>query len=165
MEPHATIAGWEGGTLTLHDSNQGVAPVRDTLARLFGIAPEQVRVISPHVGGGFGSKGTPRPNVVLAALAAKVVGRPVKLSTTRHQQFALAGYRTPTLQRVRLGADADGHLDGDRPRGVLAELDAQGVHRADDDADARDVRGREPPHDAPAHPPRRAHPLVDACAR
>ena len=110
MEPHATLASWEGGTLTLHDSNQGVAPVRDTLATLFGIAPEQVRVISPHVGGGFGSKGTPRPNVVLAALAAKVVGRPVKLSTTRHQQFALAGYRTPTLQRVRLGADADGQL-------------------------------------------------------
>jgi len=110
MEPHATTAFWEGGALTLHDSNQGVAPVRDTLAKLFGLAPEQVRVLSPHVGGGFGSKGTPRPNVVLAALAAKVVERPVKLTTTRHQQFALAGYRTPTLQRVRLGAGADGRL-------------------------------------------------------
>jgi xanthine dehydrogenase YagR molybdenum-binding subunit len=110
MEPHATTAFWEGDALTLHDSNQGVAPVRDTLAGLFGIAPEQVRVLSPHVGGGFGSKGTPRPNVVLAALAAKVVERPVKLTTTRHQQFALAGYRTPTLQRVRLGADRDGRL-------------------------------------------------------
>jgi xanthine dehydrogenase YagR molybdenum-binding subunit len=110
MEPHATTAVWEAGTLVLHDSNQGVAPVRDTLAKLFGLAPEQVRVHSPHVGGGFGSKGTPRPNVVLAALAAKVVERPVKLTTTRHQQFALAGYRTPTLQRVRLGADADGRL-------------------------------------------------------
>ncbi len=110
MEPHATTALWDGGTLVLHDSNQGVAPVRDTLAKLFGLAPEQVRVTSPHVGGGFGSKGTPRPNVVLAALAAKVVERPVKLTTTRHQQFSLAGYRTPTLQRVRLGADADGRL-------------------------------------------------------
>jgi xanthine dehydrogenase YagR molybdenum-binding subunit len=70
-----------------------------------------VRVISPHVGGGFGSKGTPHANVVLAALAAKLVeGRPVKFALTRQQMFALAGYRTPTIQRVRLAADPDGYL-------------------------------------------------------
>jgi xanthine dehydrogenase YagR molybdenum-binding subunit len=110
MEPHASLAHWDGGTLTVHDSNQGAAPVRDTLAKLFALDPANVRVISPHVGGGFGSKGTPRPSIVLAALAARHTDRPVKLAMTRHQQFALAGYRTPTIQRVRLGADADGRL-------------------------------------------------------
>jgi xanthine dehydrogenase YagR molybdenum-binding subunit len=110
MEPHASLAYWDGGTLTVHDSNQGAAPVRDTLAKLFALDPTNVRVTSPHVGGGFGSKGTPRPSVVLAALAARYTDRPVKLAMTRHQQFSLAGYRTPTIQRVRLGADPDGRL-------------------------------------------------------
>jgi xanthine dehydrogenase YagR molybdenum-binding subunit len=110
MEPHAAMAAWEDGSLTLHDSTQGTTSVRDTIAALFEIAPERVRVISPHVGGGFGSKGTPRPHVVAAALAASVTGRPVKLAMTRRQMFALAGYRTPTIQRVRLGADEDGRL-------------------------------------------------------
>jgi len=69
-----------------------------------------VRVISPHVGGGFGSKGTPRPHVVVAALCARLVGRPVKLAVTRQQMFTLTGYRTPTIQRLRLAADRDGRL-------------------------------------------------------
>ena len=63
-------------------------------------------MISPHVGGGFGSKGTPTPHAIVAALAARRVGRPVKLALTRQQMFALTGYRTPTIQRLRLGADA-----------------------------------------------------------
>jgi xanthine dehydrogenase YagR molybdenum-binding subunit len=110
MEPHASIARWEGGELHVWDSSQGVAPARDTLAKLFGLEPRQVRVTSEHVGGGFGSKGTIRPNVVLAALAAKVVGRPVKLAVTRQQMFSLTGYRTPTIQRIGLGADREGRL-------------------------------------------------------
>ncbi|MER5424979.1 xanthine dehydrogenase family protein molybdopterin-binding subunit [Streptosporangium roseum] len=110
MEPHATIAAWDGDGLTLHDSTQGASAVRDTVAALFGMPPANVRVISPHVGGGFGSKGTPHPHLVLAALAAKQVGRPVKLAVTRQQMFAVTGYRTPTIQRVRLGADAGGRL-------------------------------------------------------
>jgi xanthine dehydrogenase YagR molybdenum-binding subunit len=69
-----------------------------------------VRVISHHVGGGFGSKGTPRPNIVLAALAARLVGRPAQFAVRRQQMFHLTGYRTPTIQRLRLGADADGRL-------------------------------------------------------
>jgi xanthine dehydrogenase YagR molybdenum-binding subunit len=69
-----------------------------------------VRVIAEHVGGGFGSKGTPRPHAVLAALCAKAAGRPVKLAVTRQQMFAIVGHRTPTIQRVRLGAGADGRL-------------------------------------------------------
>jgi xanthine dehydrogenase YagR molybdenum-binding subunit len=110
MEPHATLAVWEGGDLTLYDSNQGAPAHRDAIADVFGLAPERVRVISPHVGGGFGSKGTPRPNAVLAAIAAKVVERPVKVAVTRQQMFAVVGYRTPTIQRLRLGAGADGRL-------------------------------------------------------
>ncbi|MFI6889323.1 xanthine dehydrogenase family protein molybdopterin-binding subunit [Streptosporangium canum] len=110
MEPHATVAAWDGDGLTLHDSNQGASAVRDTVAALFGMPPANVRVISPHVGGGFGSKGLPHPHVVLAALAAKQVGRPVKLAVTRQQMFAVTGYRTPTIQRVRLGADTGGRL-------------------------------------------------------
>jgi xanthine dehydrogenase YagR molybdenum-binding subunit len=67
-------------------------------------------VISGHVGGGFGSKGTPRPTVVAAIMAAQVVRRPVKLAATRQQMFAVTGYRTPTIQRLRLGADRAGQL-------------------------------------------------------
>jgi xanthine dehydrogenase YagR molybdenum-binding subunit len=110
MEPHATIAVWDGGALTLYDSNQGVHPYRETIAEVFGLDLENVRVVAVHVGGGFGSKGTPRPHVVVAAMAAKHVRRPVKLAVTRQQMFAFTGYRTPTIQRMRLGADADGCL-------------------------------------------------------
>jgi xanthine dehydrogenase YagR molybdenum-binding subunit len=110
MEPHATVAVWEHGGLTLYDSTQSASGVARTIAKLFDLEPAQVRVISPHVGGGFGSKGLPRPNVALAAIAAKVVERAVKVATTRQQMFAYTGYRTPTIQRMRLGADAEGRL-------------------------------------------------------
>ncbi|HET9720186.1 MAG TPA: xanthine dehydrogenase family protein molybdopterin-binding subunit [Solirubrobacteraceae bacterium] len=111
MEPHASIAVWESdGSLTVYDSTQGATAARQTIARVFGLDVQQVRVISPHVGGGFGSKGTPRPVVIAATMAARVVGRPVKLAVTRQQMFALTGYRTPTIQRLRLGASADGEL-------------------------------------------------------
>ena len=110
MEPHSTTAVFADGRLTLYDSTQGGYPVQSALAKAFGLPPDRVQVISAHVGGGFGSKGTPRPNVVLAALAAREVGRPVRLALTRQQLFSLVGYRTPTIQRLRLGADRDGRL-------------------------------------------------------
>ncbi|MFC9359632.1 xanthine dehydrogenase family protein molybdopterin-binding subunit [Rhodococcus sp. NPDC057014] len=115
MEPHATIARWtpggSGPVLTLHDSTQGVHSVRQTLAPLFGLEVEQVRVIAPYVGGGFGSKGLPHAHNVLAVLAAqRSAGRPVKFALTRQQMFALSAYRTATVQHIRLGADADGRL-------------------------------------------------------
>ena len=110
MEPHATTAVFSGGDLTLYDSNQGGHPVRQAIAGALGMPVERVRVISTHVGGGFGSKGLPRPNVILAAMAARELGRPVRVVFTRQHQFSLVGYRTPTIQRVRLGADADGRL-------------------------------------------------------
>ena len=67
-----------------------------------------MRVISPHVGGGFGSKGTTRPHAILAAIAASAVGRPVKVALTRQQMFTLTGHRTPTIQRLQLAADVAG---------------------------------------------------------
>ncbi|MGI5326607.1 xanthine dehydrogenase family protein molybdopterin-binding subunit [Actinomadura nitritigenes] len=112
MEPHTTAAEWHpDGTLTLYDSTQGSSPAQQTIAEVFGLDRTHVRVIAPHVGGGFGSKGTPRPNAVLAAMAAGAVGRPVKFAVPRQQMFATTGYRTPTIQRFRLGADADGTLN------------------------------------------------------
>jgi xanthine dehydrogenase YagR molybdenum-binding subunit len=111
MEPHATIAIYDGQGFTLYDSTQGVHAVRRAIAPLFGLNADQVRVISPFVGGGFGSKGTPHAHQVLACLGALLVpGRAVKLALTRQQMFALVGYRTPTIQHVRLAADRDGRL-------------------------------------------------------
>ncbi len=110
MEPHATTAQWHEDGLLLYDSNQGSSLVQETLAMLFGLPRNAVRVISEHVGGGFGGKGTPRCPAVLAAMAARHVGRPVRLVLTRQQMFATVGYRTPTIQRIRLGADRDGRM-------------------------------------------------------
>jgi xanthine dehydrogenase YagR molybdenum-binding subunit len=114
LEPHATTALWEAdsGHLTLWDSTQGVHPARSTICEVFGLDEPDVRVVCPYVGGGFGSKGNPHVHVVLAALAARALpGRPVKLALTRQQMFFLAGYRTPTIQRMRLAADHDGRLN------------------------------------------------------
>jgi xanthine dehydrogenase YagR molybdenum-binding subunit len=115
MEPHACIAVWatDAGrpSVTMYDSTQGVHAARKALAPVFGLEPDQLRIISPHVGGGFGSKGAPHAHDVLALLAAqRSGGRPVKLALTRQQMFALVGYRTPTIQRIRLGANRDGTL-------------------------------------------------------
>ncbi|MEU5700682.1 xanthine dehydrogenase family protein molybdopterin-binding subunit [Streptomyces aurantiacus] len=110
MEPHAATARWDGGRLVAHDSSQGATTVRTVLASLFRLAEDDVTVISEHVGGGFGSKGTPRPPVVLAAMAARETGRPVTVALPRRFMAALVGHRAPTLHRFRLGATADGTL-------------------------------------------------------
>ncbi|GAA3204311.1 xanthine dehydrogenase family protein molybdopterin-binding subunit [Nonomuraea helvata] len=111
MEPHAALALWDTeDRLLVYDTAQGTSASRDLIAKTLGLPREQVRVVSRHVGGGFGSKGTARPQAVLAALAAKAVGRPVKAVLTRQQMFDVTGYRTPTIQRLRLGADAEGRL-------------------------------------------------------
>jgi len=113
MEPHTTVGLWssEAKRLTLYDSTQQVHGVRSTIAPLFGLDETQVDVVAPHVGGGFGSKGEPHAHNVLAALVARAVpDRPVKLALTRQMLFSVAGYRTPTVQRLQLGAERDGTL-------------------------------------------------------
>jgi xanthine dehydrogenase YagR molybdenum-binding subunit len=110
MEPHATVAHWEGGRLTLWDATQFVDGVRNTVAKTLGVAPDTIRVIDPYVGGGFGCKGSTWSHVVLAALAAREAKRPVKLVLARPQMFGPVGGRPRTEQRVSLGARRDGRL-------------------------------------------------------
>jgi xanthine dehydrogenase YagR molybdenum-binding subunit len=110
LEPHTTVAMWSGDSVTLYDANQGACRIRDDVARAFGLPRECVRVISRYVGGGFGSKLYTHPHVILTVMAAKVARRPVKFALARQQMFAVVGYRTPTIQRIRLGADKNGRL-------------------------------------------------------
>ena len=111
MEPHATIAVWQGdASLTLYDSTQGIFEARRKVAATLGLKKEQVRVVSHFVGGGFGSKGSVWSHVVLTAMAARVVGRPVKLAIARTQMFGPVGFRPQTRQVMTLGANKDGKL-------------------------------------------------------
>jgi xanthine dehydrogenase YagR molybdenum-binding subunit len=110
MEPHATIAAWDGNRLTLYDKSQWVDNVRSEIAHVFGMDEANIHVISPYVGGAFGSALRAWPHVTLAALASKQVGRPVRLELTRRQLYFSVGFRPCTEQRVRLGADNDGRL-------------------------------------------------------
>ncbi len=110
MEPHATIAQWEGEKLTLHDSTQHVSGVKQTVAKVLGIPEDNVRVLCPFTGGGFGCKGSTWSHVVLAAMAARVVKRPVKIVLERPQMFGPVGGRPQTYQHIVLGAKRDGTL-------------------------------------------------------
>jgi xanthine dehydrogenase YagR molybdenum-binding subunit len=110
LEPHSTTALWEGDRLTLYDSSQGVVNLRSVLAQMFGLPPENVRVITKFVGSGFGSKLFPWALCPLAAAAARQVGRPVRLVLPRKMMFHAVGHRPLTQQRVRLGATREGKL-------------------------------------------------------
>lgn len=110
MEPHAAIAVWDGDQLTVFDKTQNVYGVREHLAEGFGIPTDNIRVISPFVGGAFGSSLKPNYYPSLTAMAARELKRPVKLVLTRTQMFTAHGYRPETFQKVALGADRDGKL-------------------------------------------------------
>jgi xanthine dehydrogenase YagR molybdenum-binding subunit len=110
LELHATTAIWEGSTLTLYESSQGVVNLRSVLAQMFGLPKENVRVITKFVGSGFGSKLWPWTQCPLAAAAARQLGKPVKLVVSRKMMFQTVGHRARTQQRVRLGATPDGKL-------------------------------------------------------
>ncbi|MER6226209.1 xanthine dehydrogenase family protein molybdopterin-binding subunit [Streptomyces sp900105755] len=148
MEPHAATARWEDGRLEVVDSNQGTSWVVSELANLFSLDPASVRVRSEHVGGGFGSKGV-RAHQVAAVMAATVLQRPVRVALTRPQMFALAGHRSPTVQRIRLGANADGRLCALDHRSVSRTATvyefvepSAGVARVMYDADAHHTENR-----------------------
>jgi len=108
MEMHGAIALWENEKLTVFDKSQGVHGVRGHLAQSFGIAPENVQVVSPFVGGAFGSSLNPNYYPFLTAMAAREIKRPVKLNYTRRQMFTGHGYRPYTWQKVSIGANRDG---------------------------------------------------------
>ncbi|MFG1414121.1 xanthine dehydrogenase family protein molybdopterin-binding subunit [Xanthobacter sp. VTT E-85241] len=110
MEPHATLAWWEGEDLVVHDATQWTAGTRQMLAKALGLPPERVRVMCPHTGGGFGSKAFPKWHTLFAAAAARVSGRPVKLVLSRAQMYTMTGYQPLTRHRIELGATPDGGL-------------------------------------------------------
>lgn len=110
IEPHATTAVWDGDQLTVYDATQNIDWTRTHLALRFGVPASAVRVICLFVGGAFGGKAAVWPNTVLTALAARVTGRPVRMLLTREGIYRTVGGRTPTAQRVALGATTDGRL-------------------------------------------------------
>ncbi|WP_326759004.1 xanthine dehydrogenase family protein molybdopterin-binding subunit [Streptomyces phaeochromogenes] len=110
MELHATVAQWDGGRLTLWDKTQWVQSPQAELAANFGIPAENIRVISPFVGGAFGNAARAWPHITIAALAAREVGRPVKLVLTRRQLYFGTGYRPAYEYKVRLGSDRSGRI-------------------------------------------------------
>ncbi|MED5619146.1 xanthine dehydrogenase family protein molybdopterin-binding subunit [Ideonella sp. BN130291] len=110
LEMHATIAAWDGNRLTLWDKTQWVDNVADEIAAVFGIHAQGVHVVSPFVGGAFGSALRTWPHVTLAALGARVARRPVKLMLSRRDMYYGTGYRPHTVQWVALGASREGRL-------------------------------------------------------
>lgn len=120
LELHATIAVWEGECLTLFDSTQFVNGVKHVIATMFDLDSDKVRVQAPFVGGGFGSKFSVWTNTALCVAAAKVTGRPVKLVLSREHVFRLVGGRTPSEQRLALGANEDGRFTALVHTGITA---------------------------------------------
>jgi xanthine dehydrogenase YagR molybdenum-binding subunit len=110
MEPHAIVAAWGGDRLAIDTPSQGLAMARDRIAGLFGITPENIHIRSPFLGGGFGSKGLMSGPQVLGIMAAKLVGKPVKLVLRREQLFGPVGHRAPSRQTLRIATDSDGAL-------------------------------------------------------
>ena len=110
MEPHAIVAAWDGDSLSIDTPTQGLALTQGRIAGLFGISPDKIHIRSPFLGGGFGSKGLINGPQVLGILAARLVGRPVKLVLRREQMYGPVGHRAPTRQRLRIGTDGDGLL-------------------------------------------------------
>ncbi|MDB5882323.1 MAG: xanthine dehydrogenase [Ramlibacter sp.] len=110
MEPHATVAWWEGDKVVVHCSTQMVEHAQKRVANTLKMPVENVRIVSRYIGGGFGGKLPVYADVILSAIASRQLGRPVKTALTRQQMFHITTHRTPTVQRVRLGAQPDGKL-------------------------------------------------------
>ena len=110
MEPHAIVAVWDGDTLSIDTPSQGLAMAQGRIAGLFGISPDKIHIRSPFLGGGFGSKGLISGPQILGILAARMMGKPVKLVLRREQMYGPVGHRAPTRQTLRIGTDAGGGL-------------------------------------------------------
>ena len=107
IEPHAVTVAWDGEALLIHDATQMIAASANAIGKLFGLKKGQVRVVSPFVGGGFGGKGL-WDHQIVAVAAARLIGRPLRLALTREGVYRIIGGRTPTEQRVAIGADPEG---------------------------------------------------------
>ncbi|MBZ9868956.1 xanthine dehydrogenase family protein molybdopterin-binding subunit [Mesorhizobium sp. CA15] len=118
MEPHGLIARWEGDELTIWEPSQWLDGMARTYAEWFGLPFENVRLVSPYIGGGFGSKALALAHSAVAAAAARMLDRPVKLVLTRPQNFTSYGGRAATRQTVAIGADRDGKIQSIVHRGV-----------------------------------------------
>src|SRR6202051_4642988 len=110
MEPHATLATWDGDKLILHTANQMLSQGQKTIATTLKIPVENVQLISPFIGGGFGGKLWVNADAILAAIASRQLKRPVKIALTRQQIFHVTTHRSDTIQRLRLGTDRNGHI-------------------------------------------------------
>jgi xanthine dehydrogenase YagR molybdenum-binding subunit len=128
MELYGSTAVWDGGKLTVYDKTQGVQNVHKYLCSVFEMKPEDVRVMSPFMGGGFGSGLRPQYQVVLAVLAARALERPVRVVLTRQQMYGL-GYRPAMIQRIALGANAGGTLDAMMHDAVTVTSQYETFHR------------------------------------
>ena len=130
MAPHATLAVWDGeDKLTIYNESQVVNGVQNAVAGTFGLKPENVRVITPHVGGGFGSKGGAWGHVIVTAIAAKMTKRPVKLALTRQMMVNSVGLRQKNIQRLRLGRNERREIDRARARNDDALRDQRRIYR------------------------------------
>ena len=125
MEPHASIAEWKGDNLTLRGSYQMLNYNRNELADSLGIDARHIRILSPYIGGGFGSKLGIAPEAVAAAIAAKELDRPVSVVMSRAQVFDTVVRRSESRQRIRLAADADGRLNGIGHESLVSNLDGE----------------------------------------
>jgi xanthine dehydrogenase YagR molybdenum-binding subunit len=110
MEPHAIVVAWDGDKLSIDTPSQGLVMAQGRIAGLFGISPANIQIRSPYLGGGFGSKGFPSGPQLLGILAAKLVGKPVKLVLRREQMYGPVGHRSPSRQRLRIGVGGDHRL-------------------------------------------------------
>ena len=110
LEPHATIAWWEGEKLNIYDATQYISGSKMSIARLFNMPLDDVRVQCPYTGGGFGCKGSTWSHVPLCAMAAKVTGKPVKLVLEREQMFGPVGHRPATVNKIKIGATQEGKI-------------------------------------------------------
>ena len=110
IELHASVAVWEGDHVTLYETSQGVVNHRTVMAQVLGLPIENVRVVTRYLGSGFGGKLFPWPHTAMAAVAARKLDRPVKLSLNRRMMFSCVGYRPRTEQHIKLGASPDGKL-------------------------------------------------------
>ncbi len=131
MEPFATTVAWEGGgRLTVYDKTQGVQNVHSYLCNVFGLQPDEVRVVSPYMGGGFGSGLRPQYQVALAVMAARALQRSARVVLTRQQMYVL-GYRPASIERLAIGARPDGTLDALTHEAIAATSQYEDFSRND----------------------------------